>query len=163
MYAERIYGSMDAQSSNSSDGDRSFRRFLDRALTAIASDVPEVHRALCSSLERLAVRLCVDGERMIVREERGCLVLKDDRHETQIEFTTDSATLLALTSGDSSFLDAALADRMVVTGAVDELVAFYDALVLFLQAAVRSPALPWLLDEFETSRRQTPSHEGGPR
>ena len=154
---------MDVRFSNSSAGDRSFRRFLDRALTAIESEVPEAHRALCSSLERSTVRLCVDRERMIVTEEHGRVLLKDDVGDTLVEFATDSATLLALTSGDSSFLDAALDDRMIVKGAVYDIVLFYDALVLFLQAAVRSPSLPWLLDEFEGSRRTIPIHESEPR
>jgi hypothetical protein len=154
---------MDAPSSSSSDADRSFRRFLDRALGAIENEVPAVHRALCSSLSHSTIRLCVDHERMIITEERGRLLLKDDVRGPLVEFAIDSATLLALTSGESSFLDAALDDRMMVKGAVDEIVLFYDALVLFLQAAVRSPSLPWLLDEFEGSRREIPIHGSEPR
>jgi hypothetical protein len=154
---------MDAPSSSSSDADRSFRRFLDRALGAIETEVPHVHRALCSALARSTVRLCVDRERMIITEERGRVLLKDDVRGTLVEFATDSTTLLALTSGDASFLDAALDDRMMVKGAVDEIVLFYDALVLFLQGAVRSPSLPWLLDEFEASRRGTAIQESEPR
>jgi hypothetical protein len=154
---------MDAPSSSSSDADRSFRRFLDRALAAIETEVPQVHRALCSSLARSTVRLCIDDERMVITEERGRVLLKDDVPDTQIEFATDSTTLLALTSGAVSFLDAAMADRMMVKGAVDEISLFYEALVLFLQGAVRSPSLPWLLDEFEASRREIPPHESEPR
>jgi hypothetical protein len=152
---------MDARSSSSSDADPSFRRFLDRSLVAIENEAPEVHRALCRSLARSVVRLCIDDERMVLLGGRERLAMSDDVPGATVEFATNSATLLALTSGATSFLDAALADRMIVKGAVDEMVGFYEALVLYLQGAVRSPSLPWLLEEFECTRRASAPQPDG--
>ena len=61
---------------------------------------------------------------------------------------TERAALLDLVYGRCSFLDALLEHRIELTGTVDELSAFYDALILYLHGAVRSPAMPSLLDEF---------------
>jgi len=144
---------MAGPSSSSSVAERSFRAFLVRSLAAIARDVPALERALAASLAGTLVRLCVDDERMVVASRLDGLAIVDDVPGAIVELATDSATLLDLTSGATSFLDAALAERLVVRGGVDEVVRFYDALILYLQGAVRSPALPWLLGEFERSRR----------
>jgi len=153
---------MAGPSSSSSVADRSFRAFLGRSLEAIALEVPSLERALAASLAGTLVRLCVDDERMVVATRRDGLVLVDDRPDVVVELATDSATLLDLTSGETSFLRAALDERMVVRGAPDEVVRFYDSLILYLQAAVRSPSLPGLLEAFDRSRRGLAPADGGP-
>ncbi|MBY0279181.1 hypothetical protein K2Z84_27935 [Candidatus Binatia bacterium] len=153
---------MDARSSSSSDADGSFRSFLARSLDAIAREAPRLHGALARRLRGARVRLCVDDERVAVASDGSVVRVGDDRADATVELRTDSATLLDLTSGAIGFLDAALEDRMVVVGGVDEVVGFYDALVLYLQGAVRSASLAWLLDEFRTSRRgSAPQNEDG--
>lgn len=144
---------MAGPSSSSSAAERSFRAFLARSLDAIAHETPAIARALAASLAGTLVRLCVDDERMVVASRRDGLAIADDLEGAIVELATDSTTLLDLTSGATSFLDAALAERLVVRGGVDEVVRFYDSLILYLQGAVRSPSLPWLLGEFERSRR----------
>lgn len=144
---------MGGPSSSSSAAERSFRAFLVRSLAAIAQEAPAIERALAASLAGTLVRLCVDDERMVVASRLDGLAIVDDLPGPIVELATDSATLLDLTSGATSFLDAALDERLVVRGGVDEVVRFYDSLILYLQGAVRSPSLPWLLGEFERSRR----------
>lgn len=152
-----------ARSSSSSDADRSFRAFLARSLDAIGREAPAIHRELCRSLADSVVCLCIDEERMVVLPRHDDLVIRDDVPGVTVELVTDSATLLDLTSGATSFLDAALDERLVVLGGVDEVVRFYEALILYLQGAVRSPSLPWLLGEFERSRRALAPEDGVPR
>jgi hypothetical protein len=143
---------MEEPSSNSSDADSSFRSFLDRSLAAIEREVPAIHRELPRTLGRCLVRLCIDGERLVIASTGERLGLHGDVPGCQVEFTTQSATLLALTSGSTSFLDAAIDGHLSVKGDVDDVLRFYDGLILYLQGAARSPSLPWLLEEFERSR-----------
>lgn len=140
---------MDGRSSSSSAPERApFSSFLDRSLTAIAEQVPDLAAILARRLGELRVRLVIDGERVQVRRRDDRLVVLGDAPDCSTEFATDRATLVDLVEGRSTFLDDLLADRIALHGPVDELIAFHDALHVYLHGAVRSPALPALLDEF---------------
>lgn len=63
----------------------------------------------------------------------------------------DAATLLELLHGHVSVLDAALADRLLVLGAPEDLLGAGDAMEAFLEGAARSPSFPGLLADLETA------------
>ena len=154
---------MVVQCSSSSGADSSFRSFLVRSLDAIAREAPSCHRALSERLAPGRVRLCIDHERMVVLPHHDRVAIVDDQPGVPVELSTDSVTLLDLTAGATSFLDAALDDRLVVLGDVDAVGRFYEALIVYLQGAVRSPSLSGLLDEFRQSRRDGSPRDGSAR
>ena len=139
---------MDAQSSSSLAPDGSFRGFLERSLEAIAAEMPAAYDALCATLGCRRVVLGIDAERVGIRCDGRRLAVGDPDPGATVEFRSSPHTLRGLTSGRLSFLDAALDDRLLLRGAVDEIVVFYDGLLAYLRGAVRSPSLPGLLDAF---------------
>jgi hypothetical protein len=127
---------------------------LRRSLDAIEAEVPAIHRLLCERLGRLPVRLVIDDEHVVVANAGTRLALVADLDGCGTQFRSDRATLLDLVHGRSTFLDAVVAGRVDLTGAVGDLLGFYDALQVYLHGAVRSPSLPSLLDEFGGASRE---------
>lgn len=128
--------------------DGSFRRFLERSLDAIAAEMPDAYAALCATLGTRRVVLEVDAERVGIVCDGESLRLGEPDAKTAVEFRTTRETLLDVTAGRLSFLEAALAERISLRGTVDEVARFYDGLLVYLRGAVRSPSLPGLLEAF---------------
>src|SRR5262245_47906853 len=104
---------MDVRSSSSSVPEPApFSSFLERSLTAIAEQVPDLASLLARRLGSLHVRLVIDGERVQVQRRDDRLVVLDDAPDCSTEFATDRATLVDLVEGRSTFLDDLLADRI---------------------------------------------------
>ena len=133
-------------------GGASFSEFLKRSLAVIARDVPRLHLRLAAHLRERPVRVAVeldvvdiisDGERLELRAADG--------PPPAVRLRTDSAAILRLVDGERSLEDAVIFDEIELFGAPVDLVHFHESLVLYLQAAVRCPALVRLLREFRAA------------
>ncbi len=67
---------------------------------------------------------------------------------------TTRPPVIALADGDDTLVDAVLAGRVVLRGDVDDLAAFHDALMAFLQGAVRAPDFAATLVDFRAWQRR---------
>lgn len=143
----------------SSPPDRSFATFVRRALDAIRAEVPWAHEALRGALSGRTTLVVVDGEPAAVRTTPGDrsgagqavdIEVLSRRLEPDVVCTTTSRAIVDLIRGRNTLLDAVLSDRVELTGDVSALVAFHDALLLFLHGAVRARAFEGLLQEFQT-------------
>lgn len=143
----------------SSPPDRSFAGFVRRALEAIRAEVPWAHDALRGALSGRTTLLVVDGEPATVRATPGHrsgaaqapgIEVVAARVEPDVLCTTTSRAIVDLVGGRNTLLDAVLSDRVELLGEVSALVAFHDALSLFLHGAVRARAFEGLLQEFKT-------------
>jgi hypothetical protein len=130
---------------------QSFRSFLARSLDAIAAECPTAHVALTQALTGRDVTVVVDDERVGIRGEPDGLRLGPPSAAATVEFRSPRRTLVDLTDGRDAFLDAVLAGRIEIQGAVGEIAVFHDALFLYLSGAVRCPSLPALLAAFAAS------------
>jgi hypothetical protein len=138
---------------------RPFREFLDEALYALRAELPWVWRALCAALHARAVDLAVDGELVRVRGDAEGLSVTPLRAAGEltesVSLRTSRAVIVGLVEARDTFVDAVTHDRVTLRGGVDDLLAFHDALVVFLHGAVRCPSFSRLLDEFLASAEVT--------
>lgn len=131
-----------------------FSTFLERSLASLERAVPIAYEALAHALAGRVTAVDVGGDRVaIVGSGRRIQVLRTDSG-TAVEFATDMATVLALLDGDLAFVDALLANRIRLAGGLQEIAAFYDALMLYLSGAVRDPHQSELLAELYAAHRE---------
>jgi hypothetical protein len=131
----------------------SFSDFLARSLELLALDAPASYAAVASKLGSMRVNIEVDGERLGVQAHAGRLVVGVPSHSAAAEAGATRRALVRLLSGDLGLTEAILADEVRLQGALEHLVAFYEALLGYFRGAVASPAFPGLLDAFMDSSR----------
>lgn len=133
--------------SRSSVPERSFARFLLRSLSALRRDLPWIHARLCARLAPRELRLEVDGEGIGLRCGEDEIRRVEPPCAPAAFARTDRATILDLVDARLSLLDALLEERLVVQGAIGDVIAFHDGLLIYLHGAVRDPSFPALLRE----------------
>ena len=128
----------------------SFSAFLGRSLALLARDLPGLSRRLAAHLTGRHVRLQVDGDDVIVESDGADLSVNPYTPEAPpaVQLRTRAAAILGLIDGAWSLEEAVLADEIELFGGPADLAHFHEGLVLYLQAAVRCPALLPLHDEY---------------
>lgn len=137
--------------SSSSVPERSFAGFLARSLSALRRDLPWIHARLCACLAPRELRLEVDGEGLGLRCGGDEIRLVEPPGAPAALARTDRVTILDLVGARLSLLDALLEERLVIKGAIGDVIAFHDGLLIYLHGAVRDPAFPALLRELRRS------------
>jgi hypothetical protein len=134
-----------------------FFRFLDSALDAIRVECPAAYVRLCGLLVGSGLQLRVDGRARSFTVEGGRHRIGDSP-SAGTEIRTDRSAVEALLEGRLSLVDAVLGERLSLRGAPLDIAIMHDALVVFLEGAVRSPSLPGLLDEYLADGRVEPRY-----
>lgn len=144
--------------------DRSFPRFLRQSLDLLKQDVPAAYAAMVAALDGREVLVAVDGLAVTVFPTRhdgeARLALLSQPQQPVVEATTTSATLRDVLSGKYTLGESIYNDCIELRGELLDLLAFYDALVVYFGGAVRSPGFPALLDEFFSSERARQASSG---
>ena len=129
-----------------------FTTFLATAFATLEREVPWAYVGVARGLAPRVVRLDVDGEVVGLRcAPRAVSVERDVEHPT-IAVRTGRADILAVIDAEASLLSAVLDDRLHLQGSPDDLLAFHDALMLWVHGAVRAPSFPGLLRSFRGVR-----------
>jgi len=139
--------------------DRTFSGFLRRSLDVLAVEASTAYAAVAKTLAERRVSIEVDDERVVVANLSGKLTLLAAGEPCAAQATASRQVLHALLDGELGLTDAILADRVRLSGELDDLVAFHDALLLYFMGAVRSPSFAALSDEFFDSRATASSSE----
>ncbi len=114
-----------------------------------------MYARMCAELAPREVALDVGGEVVAVAfDDRGHRALPSPV-APRVELATTRAAILDLLDGRITLLDAVLADRIVLRGGLDDVIAFHDGLMTYLHGAVRSFAMPGLLRSY----RRQPTHD----
>jgi hypothetical protein len=127
---------------------RSFAAFLSQSLGLLEAECPAAYEAVCLKLGERLVAIQVDGESVRVRARRGRLSIDGSSAPVAARASASRAALMALLDGETTLTRSILSDQIVLTGAIDDLVAFYEGLVAYFRGAVRSPSFPRLYEAF---------------
>lgn len=127
-----------------------FRTSLEDALSSLQLEVPDAHRHLVHSLRGHVVRIDVEGCVVAISVEGRALNLHSSDDAT-VECITDRIAIVRLADGEVTLEQAIWDNEVHLRGNVEELLAFYQALMIFLHGAVRSPAAPAQLARFRTA------------
>lgn len=131
--------------------DRRFSSFLVRSLVLLQRDSAAAYARVALVLEHRPVLLCVDGELMAVRAAAGRLSVVTPRGDEGIVVETSRLTIQDLVEGRRPLLDTVLDDALHVRGAVEDVLALFDAMIAYVEGAVRSPSFASLLEEYLSS------------
>jgi hypothetical protein len=113
---------------------------------------PELYAGLCEALAGLRIEIRVDRECLIVGFDSG-------GHRLEAEMATEPAaadarfrasrsTVLDVLDGHISLAEAVLTGRLEAYAPLARLLELHDALLLYVNGAVRCPSFSALLDRF---------------
>jgi hypothetical protein len=125
-----------------------FATFLTHSMTLLAAEKPDVAARLGALLRDREARVQVDAERVGIVFPAGVFRLVAEVADPFIELRSSRRTILEVVNGRLTLEDAVWGEHLWLRGHLDDLVRFHDALVLYLQGAVRCPSFPWLLDRY---------------
>jgi len=120
-----------------------FADFLDASLHVLRRETPPAYR-------RVAERLAGRAVHFEVSEATFALRVAPDGHELtaaadgSLALGLDRSVVLELVEARASLPEAVLGERLRPRGLPEELGRFFDALVAYLEGAVRAPSMPRL-------------------
>jgi hypothetical protein len=125
--------------------------FLTESFRVFEREMPDSYRRLGQSLRDCRIRLSAEGREKTLLVDGSGLRWVDEAPAAHLRAAVDRETLLGLVDGDVSLEESILSERIQLRGGLDVLDRFWDALMIYLQGAVRSPSLPFLLDAYRNS------------
>jgi hypothetical protein len=128
-----------------------FRAFLRASLELVERETPRLSRALADHLGADALDVEVDGDRMSVTARGPTLAIDAQHGAAKVHIRTTTPAVRALLAGRASVIDAVLADEIELIGAAEDIARFDRALFLYLNATVRSPGHPGLMQRYLSS------------
>jgi hypothetical protein len=143
---------------NSSAVEPIFESYVRRSLTILKREQPRMYAELRRAFADSAVDASVSGERVHIYG-RGDEILVEkingDATSSSIRATSTLEIIERILEGEQSLLDVVWRDQVHLVGSLERLLVVHAALVLYLQAAVRCPSIPRLLNQF---RRRVQQH-----
>lgn len=137
--------------------EKTFGHWVRRGVVTLARELPWASARMGAALGARGVHLVVDGELAAVQWRDGAARVAERPSPDAppvVTLRTTRRTVIALADGDDALVDAVRAGRIVLRGAPGDLAAFHDALMAFLQGAVRAPGFAATLDDFRAWQRR---------
>jgi hypothetical protein len=119
---------------------------VDDTLACLAMEHPVAHASMRSALADRAIDLVVDNEPTTVSFSASACA--------RVTVETDVDTLCAVLLGECEPLYAVLSDRLRIAGKPEDLSCVADALVAFVQGAMRCVSVPALVDRLLELRKE---------
>ena len=129
----------------------SFFRFLAQSMRVLENEAPGRYQSLTMALGGMQAQLTADGSARVVRFEGSRFVLKNESGDVDVDVVFTSDTILGLIDGELSLEEAINNETLWIRGAVEIVEQFYDAVLVYVDGAIRSPGFLNLLKDF---RRQ---------
>ena len=130
------------------------RRLLarEKELTRLGDEIARARRALCETLAGRCSVLSVDGEVVTIEASSARIVVRPGEPAPGVAVAarcrTSRQTIWAVLEAQLELMDAIRSDQLSLVGALLDLVAFHDALLQYVNGAVRCVSFPALRDEF---------------
>jgi hypothetical protein len=118
---------------------------------------PFAYARIVEILKRRAVIIVVDREPIALRNVGNELLVSQPSGDESVFLETKRRVILDLVEARCTLCDAVLDDAMHVRGPIEHVVALHDALMAYVEGAVRNPRFPALLDEYLSANPQTNS------
>jgi len=140
-------------SSSTSIPDVGVAGLLDESLSVLRREQPASYARLCEALASLRIEIHVDGERMVAEFEPGGHQVAGasaavPTAAAAARFRASRGAVLDVLDGRISLAEAVLTGRLEAYAPLPRLLELHDALLLYVNAAVRCPSFPALLDRF---------------
>jgi hypothetical protein len=130
---------------------RNFRAFLQESLTEIRRSEPDVDLALQERLGPLSARLTTEVSSFVILREGPQWRVFTDARRADIEVVFDDQIIIDLAAGALTLSDAISGERLCLSGPVDAIANFHDALLIYLEGLIRARGTPELLERYRAS------------
>jgi hypothetical protein len=127
-----------------------FQTFMSDSFVLLYAEIPSLYRRLAGTLGERWIMVEVDGPRFAIASDGFRLSVVDPADSHAVDLATSGREILALLDGRTTLLDSVRAGRLRLRGRPDEIKVFYDALMVYLGAAVRAPGFVSLRDRFRS-------------
>lgn len=114
-------------------------------LDCVAREHPAASARVRGSLARVVVDATIDGEHVRIAPD-------DAANASPVAVRADVETLCRVLLGEADVLDEIVADRLELVGAPDDLVSLADAMVAFVEGAMRCVSIESYVDRLLTIR-----------
>ena len=128
-----------------------FFTFLVRSLWLIAMEQPQAHNALLATLATMQACLHADGVARWIRFDGFSWTIHSGGQYADLDVAFDMQIILDLVDGQFTLEQAIAQERLRVRGSSDVIERFYRALLIYLEALIRSSGATDLLSEFRLS------------
>lgn len=133
---------------SSSLTDGGISEFIRTSLETLRDEFPTAYLLLCTQLTFRTVLLIVDREKVVLRfDPLGAHILSQLLNPV-VQLYTTRQTILDVIDARLTLYEAVLTDAILLQGAVENLAAFHEGLLTYVQGAARCPSFPALLDRF---------------
>jgi len=126
---------------------------LDESLSVLQREQPASYARLCEKLASLRIEIRIDGECLIAAFEPGGHRVAGESTAAQTaaagaRFRASRDAVLDVLDGRINLAEAVMTGRLEAYAPLAHLLELHDALLLYVNAAVRCPSFPALLDRF---------------
>jgi hypothetical protein len=125
-----------------------FSSFLLRSLATLEAEHPTGFAGMLDCLGRREVWLEVEQDRVVLESDGASLTRRARGTRASAYARASEYALVAILRGEITLDEAVLQERILLQGRLDDLVAFYAALQLYFNVAVRCPSFAALLAEY---------------
>ncbi|MGW8368093.1 MAG: hypothetical protein ACWGPN_05360 [Gammaproteobacteria bacterium] len=126
----------------------SFFNFLATSVYVLKRDVPQAYASLSQAMSGLRARLSVGAHERVIGFDDGVFRMLGGESEANVDVRFAEQVILDLVDGKVMLEEAILDETLFMRGEVEAIEQFYDALLVYLDGTLRSPAFPILLDHF---------------
>lgn len=119
-------------------------------LACLAREHPAANARVRGSLARVRVEAIVDGERVMIAPDDAA----NAANAAPVGVRTSVETLCRVLLGEADALDEIVADRLELVGAPGDLVSVADAMVAFVEGAMRCVSIETYVDRLMCIREE---------
>jgi hypothetical protein len=130
---------------------RNFRAFLQESLSELERTEPDVDRALREALGSLRARLTTEGASLVISSDVTGWRISEDMPATDVDVAFDDQIIIDLIEGELTLNDAISRERLRISGSVDKVANFHDALLVYLEGLIRARGTPEILRRYRAS------------
>jgi hypothetical protein len=127
----------------------SFEALVRRSLEILRNEHPVAFAALARRLGRNRLRFVIDGRPFDLTGDGFTVVVGRAEAVPIAELSSSRRALVDLVRGKADLIDELRRDRIALKGQARALWQLHEALLAYLQGAVRCPSFPGLQAEFE--------------
>lgn len=125
-----------------------FFTFLRTSLSHIAAEEPNAHRALTAAIGSMRARLVADGVARVIRFDFPDWKIYAGASGADLDVAFDRQVIMDLVDGRLTLADAIYQERLCMRGRVETIERFHGALLIYLEALIRTPGAPAMLESY---------------
>jgi hypothetical protein len=133
---------------SSSGAEAPIHAFVEASLTSLREEFPQAYYLMCRKLAGRTVLLSIDGEEIPLAFETRTARVAAKLARADVRVRTSRESILDVLDARLSLQGAVESGGLELWGTTEDLELFHEALLIYVEGAVRCPSFPTLLDRY---------------